>query len=368
MDPAGLLVELIQARSPSTEEDPAREVLEAALRGLGLELEVDRAGNLYARKEGQGPEITLTGHMDVVPAGNEAAWPVPPFAGTVKDGFLWGRGAVDMKGALAAMVAAASELVRTRYSGSFSLLFVGAEELGGAGSRFAAGWVRPAVFVLGEPSRLRLMRGHRGRIEPHLVFTGRQGHAAFENPENPLYALGEALSALKELELGTDPDTGKNTCQPTRIEVSPNAINVVPGRVELTLDCRYGPGVGAEGVLAAVRGAAAGAEVRVPEREVTLGEVALSYPFDFPPYVLASENPWLQRALSALGQKEALLWPFTTDAPYLAATGAPVLGFGPGDPSLAHTTEERIALNELREAAHVYARLVRALGGSDAGA
>ncbi len=368
MDPAGLLVELIQARSPSTQEGPVREVLEAALRGLGLELEVDRAGNLYARKEGRGPEIALTGHMDAVPAGDEAAWPEPPFSGAIKDGDLWGRGAVDMKGALAAMVAAAAELVRTRYSGSFSLLFVGAEELGGAGSRYAAGWVRPAVFVLGEPSRLRLMRGHRGRIEPHLTFTGRQGHAALENPENPLYGLGEALSGLRELELGSDPDTGKNTCQPTRIEVSPNAINVVPGRVELTLDCRYGPGVGSKGVLQAVRRVAAGAEVRVPELEVTLGEVALSYPFDFPPYVLPSEDPWLQRALSALGQEEALLWPFTTDAPYLASAGVPVLGLWPRDPTLAHTTEERIALDELREAVQVYARLVRALGGSDAGA
>lgn len=368
MDPAGLLVELIRAKSPSTEEGPVREVLEEALRGLGLDLEVDRAGNLYALKEGRGPEVTLTGHMDTVPAGDEGAWPVPPFAGEVRDGFVWGRGAVDMKGALAAMVAAAAELVETRYPGSFSLLFVGAEEVGGAGSRYAAGWVRPAVFVLGEPSRLRLMRGHRGRIEPHLIFTGRQGHAALENPENPLYALGEALSVLRDLELGTDPDTGKNTCQPTKIEVSPNAINVVPGRVELTLDCRYGPKVGSEGVLRAVREAAAGARLEVPELEVRVGEVALAYPFDFPPYVLPSEDPWLQRALSALGQNEALLWPYTTDAPYLAKTGAPVLGFGPGDPTLAHTTEERIALDELREAVRAYVRLVRALGEGNAGA
>jgi len=127
------------------------------------------------------------------------------------------------------MVAAAAELVQTRYPGRFSLLFVGAEELGGAGSRFAAGWVRPAVFVLGEPSRRRLMRGHRGRIEPHLVFSGRQGHAALENPENPLFRLGEALVGLGRLALGSDPDTGPNTCQPTQVRVSPNAINVVPG-------------------------------------------------------------------------------------------------------------------------------------------
>lgn len=363
MDALSLLVDLIQAESPSTREGPAREVLEAALRALGLDVETDKAGNLYARKEGVGPEISLTGHMDVVPAGEAAAWPVPPFSGAIKDGALWGRGAVDMKGALAAMVGAAGQLIAERFPGTFSLLFVVAEEVGGAGSRHAASWVHPAVFVLGEPSRLRLMRGHRGRIEPHLVFKGRQGHAALENPENPLFDLGEALSRLRRLDLGSDPDTGKNTCQPTQVQVSPNAINVVPGRVELTLDCRYGPQVGAKGVLEAARRAAGKGEVVVPELTVRVGSVEARYPFDFPPYVLPAGDPRLKKALSALDQDTAGLWPFTTDAPYLAETGARVLGYGPGDPALAHTTEERLPLSEFEAAISGYARLVRALGG-----
>jgi len=78
--------------------------------------------------------------------------------------------------------------------------------------------------------------------------------------------------------------------------------------------------------------------------------------------VLPAGDRWLQCALGALGQKEAGLWPFTTDAPYLAQTGAPVLGFGPGDPALAHASEERIEVEELLAAARDYARLVRALG------
>ena len=367
MDPPALLIELIRAESPSTREEPARAVLEPVLERLGLEVETDAAGNLYAKKEGTGPEISLTGHLDVVPAGNEADWPVPPFSGQVRDGFVWGRGAVDMKGALAAMVAAAGRLLAEGFTGTFSLLFVVAEEIGGAGSRHAAGWARPEVFILGEPSRLRLMRGHRGRIEPHLVFTGRQGHAALENPENPLFDLGEALARLKALDLGEDPDTGRNTCQPTQVKVSPNAINVVPGRAELTLDCRYGPGVGSAGVLAAARRAAGPGEVAVPELSVRVGRVEIRYPFDFPPYALPAGDPRLARALAALGQEEAGLWPFTTDAPYLAATGAPVLGYGPGDPALAHTTEERLSLAELEAAVQGYVRLVRALGGGDGG-
>jgi len=355
MDVARLLSEQIQAKSLPGEEAPARAVLKAALEGLGLDVEVDALGNLEALLEGPGPELLFTGHMDVVPAGDEAAWPVPPFSGAVKDGFVWGRGAVDMKGALAAMVAAVARLVEAGTPRRVRLLFVVAEEIGGAGSRYAAGRLRPAAIVLGEPSGLRLMRGHRGRIEPHLIFPGRQGHAALPNDDNPLFKLGRALRALEDLDLGTDPETGKNTLQPTQVFVRPNAINVVPGEVELTLDGRYGPGVEAKALLKKL---AALGEVVLPE--LGLGEVR--YPADFPPYVLPEDHPLLKQALSLLGQEAAGLWPFTTDAPYLAKTGAPILGLGPGDPALAHTLEERLAVEELEAAVAAYHRLAVGLG------
>ncbi len=361
IDAAALLSRLIQAESPSGDEGPARAVLAEALAGLGLAVREDGAGNLEAEKPGEGPEVLLAGHLDAVPAGDPAAWPVPPFSGEVRGGFLWGRGAVDMKGALAAMVAAVARLVDEGFAGPVRLFFAAGEEVGGVGSRYAARRFAPAAIVLGEPSNLRLMRGHRGRIEPHLVFAGTQGHAALSGLENPLYALGEALVRLKGLDLGADPETGPNTCQPTQVRVSPNAINVVPGEVELTLDCRYGPGVGSEGVLRAAKAAAGAGRVYVPELAVRAGTVEMTYPFDFPPYVLPADHPAVLAALAALGQAEAGLWPFTTDAPYLAETGAPVLGYGPGDPALAHTTEERLALAELEAAATGYARLVRAL-------
>ncbi len=361
IDAAALLARLVRAESPSGAEGPARAVLAEALRAIGLEPVEDEAGNLEALKPGTGPEVLLTGHLDVVPAGDAGAWPVPPFSGEVRDGFLWGRGAVDMKGALAAMVAATARLLEAGFPGPVRLLFVAAEEVGGAGSRHAAGRLAPAAIVLGEPSGLRLMRGHRGRIEPHLVFAGTQGHAALTGLENPLFDLGRALADLAGVELGADPETGPNTCQPTQVRVSPNAINVVPGEVELTLDCRYGPGVGRAGVLSAVRRAAGAARVYVPERAVRTGRTTVTYPFDFPPYALPADHPLLSAALAALGQEAAGLWPFTTDAPYLARSGAPVLGYGPGDPALAHTTEERLSLAELEAAVGGYAHLVEAL-------
>ena len=138
MDAARLLSELIQAKSLPGEEAPARGVLKAALEGLGLDVEVDALGNLEALLEGPGPELLFTGHMDVVPAGDEAAWPVPPFSGAIQDGFIWGRGAVDMKGALAAMVAAVARLLEAGTPRRVRLLFVVAEEIGGAALAAAA--------------------------------------------------------------------------------------------------------------------------------------------------------------------------------------------------------------------------------------
>jgi len=102
------------------------------------------------------------------------------------------------------------------------------------------------------------------------------------------------------------------------------------------------------------------ASVYIPEEERASGEVRLVIPALWPPYRLPEDHPLLLAALKALGQERAGLWPFTTDAPYLGAK-APVLGFGPGDPALAHTSQERIPLSQVEAAAQDYTRLVEAL-------
>ena len=357
-----LLPRLIRAESPSGRESQVAQVLWEALEAIGLSPALDDAGNLEA-VVGEGPhEVVLTGHMDVVPAGDPAEWPYPPYAGEEARGAIWGRGTVDMKGALAAMVEAL-EILKTRpLAGAVRFLAVVQEEVGGAGSRFAAQRLRPRAIILGEPSELKVMRGHRGRLEAEARFKGKLAHAARPLAGlNPLFPLAKFLSSLESLELPQDPVLGSATCTPTRVFSEPGAGNVVPGLAGATIDYRSVPGEETSTILARLRNFAVGGEVYLPQMERISGEAEISYPAAYPPYLLADDDPALQTALATQGLASAGVWWFTTDAPYLATTGAPVIGFGPGDPELAHTTREHLPLEALEASVTGYVNLAEAL-------
>lgn len=362
MKAAKLLPRLIRAESPSGKESHVAQVLWEALETIGLTPSLDDAGNLEAVL-GEGPrEVVLTGHMDVVPAGDPADWPYPPYSGEEARGAIWGRGAVDMKGALAAMVEAL-EILKTRsLPGAVRFLAVVQEEVGGTGSRFAAQRLKAQAIILGEPSNLRVMHGHRGRLEAEARFKGKLAHAARPAAGlNPIFPLARFLSALEDLELPQDPVLGSATCTPTRVFSVPDAGNVVPGLAGTIIDYRSIPGEETSAILARLRDLAVGGEVYLPQMERISGEAEISYPASYPPYLLASDHPALQAALAALGLGEAGVWWFTTDAPYLAASGAPVIGYGPGDPELAHTTREHLPLEALEAAVLGYVDLAEAL-------
>jgi succinyl-diaminopimelate desuccinylase len=286
--------------------------------------------------------------------GDEALWPHPQ--GAVVDGLAHGRGAVDMKGPLVAMLLALEELKKRPLKGRVRFLATVQEEVGGLGSRHAAERLFPLAFILGEPSGRRLMRGHRGRAEVFVDLKGEARHAALPGPESALYDLAEYLLALKAL-----PPFPGLKITPTRVDTFPGARNQTPGVVRLYLDVRYEPEADLQRLLEVLK-TLGDASVYVPEEERASGEVRMRIPALWPPYRLPQDHPLLQAALKALGQKEkeAGLWPFTTDAPYLGAR-APVLGYGPGDPSLAHTLKEAIPLSEVEAAAQDYVRLVEAL-------
>lgn len=353
MDWVRLLSRLVQVESLPGQEEEAAGLLLEALKALGLEAELDEAGNVEALLGEKEPEVVLTGHMDVVPVGERGRWPYPQ--GQVAEEALWGRGSVDMKGPLVAMLLALEALAQEGLRGRVRFLAVVQEEVGGLGSRYAAGRLAPKAFVLGEPSGLRLMRGHRGRAEVFVDLEGKEAHAALANPEeNALYDLGAYLLALKDLPL---PPGVRLT--PTRVEAYPGARNQTPGVVRLGLDLRFDPGAGLDPLLSTLRALGPGS-VYIPEETRASGSVEMTIPALWPPYLLPEDHPLLRAGLAALGQAEAGVWPFTTDAPYLGAR-APVLGYGPGDPSLAHTAREHLPLAAIPEAAQGYQALVQAL-------
>lgn len=352
MDWVRLLSRLLQAESLPGQEGEAAALLLEALKSLGLPARLDEAGNVEALLGEREPEVVLAGHLDVVSVGDSSRWPHPQ--GAVAEGAIWGRGAVDMKGPLVAMLLALESLSQRPLRGRVRLLAAVQEEVGGLGSRHAAMRLSPLAFILGEPSGRRLMRGHRGRAEVWADFEGEEAHAAIAGPENTLFDLAEYLQALKGLGL---PPGVKLT--PTRVDTYPGARNQTPGVVRLYLDVRYEPEVDLEVLLERLKTLGT-ASVYIPEEERASGEVRMTLPALWPPYRLPEDHPLLLAALKALDQEEAGLWPFTTDAPYLGAR-APVLGFGPGDPALAHTPRERIPLAEVEAAAQDYVRLVEAL-------
>jgi putative selenium metabolism hydrolase len=367
---------LIRAPSPSGRESPAAAVLRGALEELAFdEVVIDGAGNVVGTMRGRagGPTVMLNGHLDTVPVGDESLWPHPPLSGAVADGRLWGRGACDMKAALACMALAASDVRAAGFRGTLMVSGVVQEEVGGIGAHHMASERRADLVLLGEPSNLRLMFGHRGVVELHVTLPGRIAHAArAELGENALSRAAAFIRALERLELPAGGPLGRSSATPTRLSTfPPDGKNVVPGRADLTIDYRNLPDDPPGQALARVRALDPGAEVEIPEieRVSESGELRRRAPHVVRPYLAPRDHPLvapvrdaLRGVLSAEGRAlgEGYWW-FCTDAPELATMAPVVLGFGPGEEELAHTTRESVPLEHLRLARRAYAAVALAL-------
>jgi len=262
-DPVALAQALIRCQSVTPHEAGALTLLQNVLEAAGFEchrVTFSEPGtadveNLYARIGTLGPNLCFAGHTDVVPPGDVAAWTVPPFAAEIRDGLLYGRGAVDMKGAVACFVAAAlKQLAGTggKINGSLSLLLTGDEE-GAAinGTRKLLEWLKAReetlnACLVGEPSSLsavgdEIKIGRRGCLNGELVVKGKQGHAAYPHvADNPIPKLARLIERLAALKL----DEGTEHFEPSHIAVTvvsvPNtATNVIPGQARALFNVRY---------------------------------------------------------------------------------------------------------------------------------
>ena len=363
--------ELVRAESPTGREAPAAEVLVRALGDLGYDdVRVDAAGNVIGELyRGEGPTLMLNGHIDTVPAGDPDAWPHPPFGGVLEDGFVYGRGACDMKGPVAAMAVGARRAADDGVSGRIVLTGVVQEEIGGLGARYLARTQRADMVIVGEPSNLQLMLGHRGRCEVRVTFPGRLAHAGrAELGENALARAARFVGALEGLTLPNVARVGRASATPTSLVTWPkDGTNVVPSAAELVVDYRMTPGESRQAVLERLQSLDAEALLRVPEEPFQSqdGAVTMTLPRENPPYLLDEDHPLVpvaRRALTAaLGTSvEVGTWWFATDAPHLSVMGAPIIGFGPGDPELAHTSEERVPVSQLHAAVAGYRSLIGA--------
>lgn len=385
MDPdplVSLAADLIRAPSPSGKEGPAGDVLLRAFRDLAFdEVRRDEAGNVLGIfRRGDGPVVMMNGHLDTVPVGDVSLWPHAPLSGTVADGRLWGRGACDMKSALACMTLAAADAAREGFRGTLVVAGVVQEETGGLGARFLGERLPADVILLGEPSKLDLMLGHRGRIEVEVRFPGRIAHAAKpELGENALYHAARFLERLERLELPRGGPLRGSSATPTQLLTFPEGgVNMVPGSALLTVDYRTIPGDDEDAVTGRLRDLAEDprVDVRIPSEhaESEDGGLVRDFPRSVPPYLAPGESrivetarAALRRALAGFGAELGeRTWWFATDAPHLVRSGGVVVGFGPGDEELAHTTEESVEVESLHRAREGYRALALAYLGQGA--
>jgi putative selenium metabolism hydrolase len=363
-------LDLVRTPSPSGEEGAVAALVRAELERLGYAVETDALGNVVGTLDaGPGPCVLFDAHMDTVGVTDPAAWSADP-AGEIRDGRLYGRGAMDMKGPLAALVhgAAAAPLTRGRVVVSAS---IAEEMIEGFATVAVARRVRPDVAVICEASGRRVVVGQRGRAELIVEVTGRPTHSS--RPDlgvNAVEAMADALRAARGIELPSHPELGPAILVPTDVISRPYpALSVVPDRCTATFDRRTLPGEGEEDVLAPLRaaveeavahhGAAARVSIAVDRFDSYSGAPVAAPNFAAAWLTARGEGP-ARTALDALGAEPAY-WSFCTNGSGTAALGIPTIGFGPGDETLAHRTDEFIALDELLQGARAYATLARAL-------
>lgn len=366
---------LVQTPSPSGQEGDLAALIQAEMARLEYDqVHVDEVGNVIGRVTGgSGASLMLNGHMDHVDTGDPAHWQHPPFSGEVQAGELWGRGAADMKGALAAMVHAGGLLKKLGAPppGDLYVTAVVQEEVGGLGARYLARNLPVARAIVGEASANQLRRGHRGRVELVAHFEGRSVHASMPDlGANPHASMAHFVMRLGALHMAADPAYGASTVAPTRVVSEPVSANVTPAALHLVLDWRNIPGEGPDEIVAKLEATLARSlepgcqgRIEVATKElVTYTGFQMAYPNTFPSFTTTADHAWLagaQEALSAaLGREvEVGTWRFATDGGHFAAAGATVIGFGPGDDRVVHTVEERLPLDQLVESVAGYLAL-----------
>ncbi len=369
---AAFLADLIAIRSYTGHEGPAVERTLAELRAIGCdEVWRDSAGNALGRI-GNGRQVILyNAHLDTNEIADEEDWPHPPLEPAIEGDVMYGLGASDCKGGVAAIVYGAAALKQAGLTGDFTLLVMGAtleEDAEGFALRSLVerDGVRPDAVLLAEATDLTLRRGQRGRCAVQIRTSGVAAHASQPHlGESALLKMLPVLSALDAMNplLPCDPVFGQGNQVATMIQ-GPRTPNSIPSWCEVTLDRRLVPGETAETVLDGIRSIVAplGATATIPAQPVlTHTGLSLDGPSFYPGWLLPEDHPLLaagETTCEALWghRPEVGVWHFSTDGTYSAgAAGIPSLGFGPEEEQYVHTALDQINLTKLRRAAEFYA-------------
>ena len=372
-DPVALTQALIRCPSVTPDEGGALTLLEAMLKPVGFECHrlmmtepgTPDVGNLYARWGTTGPNLCFAGHTDVVPPGDASRWAHPPFGAVIAGGQIYGRGTVDMKGAIACFVAAVGRFLAQRHDpgGSISLLITGDEEGPSInGTMKVLDWLAERgekldAAIVGEPSNptelgQEIKIGRRGSLSAELIVHGKQGHAAYPDlAENPVPRLVRILDRLSSATL----DRGTADFQPSNLQVTVlsgtnTATNVIPGDARAKFNIRYTTEWTRPRLEAWVRETCTAAARELGARFDLIfsgtGDVFLTRPG---PLV----DTMRHAVQSVTGRTPALTTNGgTSDARFIQAF-CPVIEFGLTN-ALAHHVDERVAVADLEALTRIY--------------
>lgn len=368
------LRELIRIPSHDSQIGPAGEACAGKMRQLGFdEVRFDSMGNILGRA-GNGPRSLLfDSHIDTVGVGDRAEWQWDPFAGNEEKGIIYGRGACDEKGSTPPMIYAIAALKELGLLNGWTLYYFGNMEEWCDGIAPHAlvehEGIRPDFVVIGEPTKLRIYRGHRGRVEVSVTFKGKSAHAAMPRlGDNPLYRAAPFIEGVEAMldSLPSDPFLGPGTIAVTDVEVATPSLNAVPAEAQVYLDRRVTLGETAEQVVEQVRSLprADTATVEIPRYDEP-SYTGFVFPVEkvFPAWALPDDHPLLRAAKEDFvavydGEPESGKWEFSTNGIYwMGKANIPSIGFGPGDEIYAHTVLDQVPAQEVIDAARFYAGL-----------
>lgn len=371
-DTLELAKELISRPSVTPEDAGCQALMMERLSALGFDTEPMNFGdtqNFWARHGSEDPLFCFAGHTDVVPPGPEDAWDSPPFEPTIRDGLLYGRGAADMKGSLAAMISATESFVKKHpdHNGSIAYLITSDEE--GPATHGTVKVIETLEqrnekidwCLVGEPSSTEKLadvvkNGRRGSHGCRLVVKGIQGHVAYPHlARNPVH---QAMPALAEL-VAEEWDQGNEFFPPTTFQISnihagAGATNVIPGALEVLFNFRFSTETTHEAL-----------EQRVQE---ILDRHGLDYDIEWtlsgPPFLTAA-GALLDAAQQAVQEimgysTELSTSGGTSDGRFIAPTGAQVLELGPLNATI-HKVNECVGVEDLDNLARIYERLLELL-------
>jgi len=365
---------LIRQPSPSCQEGSVAQIVLDEMKRLGYDrVWVDENGSAIGMIEGAlpGPTLLFDAHTDTVGIAPGSVWTREPFGAEIADACLYGRGAADMKGALAAMLHAAGSVDKSKLGGKVVVSASVMEEVyeGGALKTVMAE-VKPDFVVIGEASELNLVLGGRGRAEIHLETIGKPSHSSSPHlGVNAIHLMMKVIQAVDTIELGEHPLMGPGILALTDIISEPYpAYSVIPARCKATYDRRLLPGETVEDVLGVItslpelKDINLNAKIAEGEHQAYTGKVLTCNKF-FPAWELEESHPFAQKALNGLRASgldpDMKAYRFCTNAAYsIGEAGIPTLGFGPGAESDAHVVDEKISLDELGKAALGYKGII----------